>query len=65
MTFSKHWWLGFLGFIGFYKLPEVISYFTEGGSAWMLVGLLWFLWFLEFLPKTKSQASVANEEDHA
>ncbi|MEW7278878.1 hypothetical protein ABW636_09820 [Aquimarina sp. 2201CG1-2-11] len=25
--FDKHWYLGFLSIVGFYKLPEVINYF--------------------------------------
>ena len=48
MRFNEHWWLGFLGFIGFYKINLVISYFTNGESANVFLNLLWFLWFLNF-----------------
>lgn len=50
-TFDKYWYLGFLGFVGFYELPEVIAYFQGDGSAWNLAALLWFLWFSHFIPK--------------
>ncbi len=49
----KYWYLGFLGFIGFYKLPETISYFQGTGTLWDLSNILWFLWFLDFLPVKK------------
>ncbi len=48
---NKYWYLGFLGFIGFYKLPEVLLLFQQKNSIWEFTDLLWFLWFLNFLPK--------------
>jgi|TARA_R110001632_G_scaffold41641_2_gene104836 hypothetical protein len=51
MIMQKHWWLGFLGSIGLYKLPEVLSYFQGTGSALDLLNLCWLLWFLYFLPE--------------
>lgn len=50
MKMKPYWWLGFLALIGFYKLPQVIAYFDQGGSAWTLLSLLWFLWLFEFVP---------------
>jgi hypothetical protein len=41
MIMQKHWWLGFLGSIGLYKLPEVLSYFQGTGSALDLLNLCW------------------------
>jgi hypothetical protein len=55
MKMNKYWWLGFLGFVGFYKFPEVWAYFDEGGSPWVMTGLLWFLWFLEFIPTKRNK----------
>lgn len=51
---DKHWYLGFLGFIGIYKLPEVLLIFQENTSIWQLTNLLYFFWFLYFIP-TKQQ----------
>lgn len=48
--FSRFWYLGFLGLIGFAELPPVISFFQGTHSAWALTGLLWFLWFSHFIP---------------
>ena len=47
---KKHWYLGFLGLVGFYELPHIIQFFNTGASAWVLLGLLWFLWFDYFIP---------------
>jgi len=47
---QKHWYLGFLGLVGFYELPDILEAFRGSGSPWNLAGLLWFLWFLNFLP---------------
>jgi hypothetical protein len=49
--FDKHWYLGFLGLIGFYKLPLVWAVFQEGGTLWDLTNLLWISWLLYFLPE--------------
>ncbi|MBE0359846.1 hypothetical protein [Pseudoalteromonas aliena] len=48
---KKYWWLGFLGFIGFYKLPVIIDFFQGTGNWFVLINLLWFFWFLEFIPQ--------------
>ncbi|MCG8330094.1 MAG: hypothetical protein MI974_20520 [Chitinophagales bacterium] len=50
---KKHWYLGFLGLIGFYELPHVIQFFNGDATAWSLLGLLWFLWFDYFVPSIK------------
>lgn len=53
LIWDKHWPLGFLGFIGLYKLNDVIAFFQGETSWWGLANLLWFLWFLYFLPEEK------------
>lgn len=50
MIFQRHWYLGFLGVIGLYKIPVLIGAFQAGGSLWDLTSALWFLWFLYFVP---------------
>lgn len=57
MTFQKHWYLGFLGLIGVYELPKLLSVFSDGGSWWGLTAALWFLWFFYFVPETKDDVS--------
>ncbi|CAM1374296.1 conserved hypothetical protein [Tenacibaculum litopenaei] len=52
-TFDRHWYLGFLGIIGIYKLPEILCFFTCGASFWVLLNVLWFLWFSYFIPTAK------------
>lgn len=54
MTFQKHWYLGFLGLIGVYELPQIIGVFQTDGSWWDLMGVLWFLWFLYFVPEANT-----------
>ncbi|WP_420573532.1 hypothetical protein [Kordia sp.] len=49
--FDKHWYLGFLGVVGFYKFPEIIAYFQGQESIWGLLNLLWFTWFAYFFPE--------------
>ncbi len=49
-----YWYLGLLGLIGLYELPEVWAYLFKGiGSAWSLTNLLWLLWFSYFFNDTK------------
>lgn len=62
MKMKKHWWLGFLGFIGLYKLPATMTYFTGNESVFVLVNLLWLFWFLEFLPPSKT-GDIAEENE--
>ena len=51
MKLQKHWYLGFLGLIGLYKIPTVLV-FIDGGGHWLdLANLLWFLWFFHFIPE--------------
>jgi hypothetical protein len=52
-TFEKKWFLGGLGFVGFYKLPLVIDCFQGNESLWEATNLLWFFWFLYFIPKSE------------
>jgi hypothetical protein len=59
---NKYWWLGFLGFIGFYKLPEVIDFFQGTGNWFVLINLLWFFWFLEFIPQKKKNQESTSED---
>jgi len=46
---QKAWYLGFIGIVGIFRLPEVLSVFN-GGDLRQLLSILWFLWFLFFLP---------------
>ncbi|MFT5254603.1 MAG: hypothetical protein ACI87N_003679 [Flavobacteriales bacterium] len=56
--FDKHWYLGFLGLIGFYKVPSVWAFFQGDGTFWDLTNLLWLLWLLYFLP----EKTIKNDE---
>lgn len=42
----KKWFLGGLGFVGFYKIPLVIDCFQGNESLWEANNLLWFLYFI-------------------
>ena len=53
LSWQKEWYLGFLGFIGLYKLDEIIASFQGEASWWGLANLLWFLWLLYFLPEDR------------
>lgn len=55
--FGKYWFLGLLGFVGFYKLPTIIGYFQGQEQFWVLLNILWFTWFSYFIPKKQN-----NEE---
>lgn len=60
LSFSKHWYLGFLGFIGFYYLSDIGSLLQGEASLWALSHALWFLWFSYFIPqKAESNAPTA------
>lgn len=52
MKFQKHWYLGFLGFIGIYYVPTIIDLISIGGNLLDWTNALWFLWFLYFIPDT-------------
>ena len=56
MKMQKHWYLGLLGLIGLFDLPQVIGVFQSDGSWWDLTGILWFLWFLYLIPESKDDA---------
>ncbi len=55
MRMQKYWYLGFLGLVGIYFLPEVTKVFSGEASLWKLTNILWFLWFLNFIPDGKSE----------
>lgn len=57
MTFQKYWYLGFLGLIGIYELPQLIGALQADGSWWDFTAALWFLWFLYFVPETGAAAT--------
>jgi len=40
---QRFWYLGFLGLVGIYELPQVISAIQAGESLWALSNLLWLL----------------------
>ncbi|RQO75556.1 hypothetical protein DBR43_09465 [Pedobacter sp. KBW06] len=52
-VWGKYWWLGLLGFIGFYKLRVVVGVFQGTEASWKIIELLWFLWFTYFIPSKK------------
>ncbi len=52
-TMQKQWWLGFLGIIGFFKIPSILLFLKGDASPVVLLSLLWFLWFLLFIPRKK------------
>ncbi|MCW9130787.1 hypothetical protein OF830_07405 [Bacillus paramycoides] len=55
MRMQKNWWLGFLGFIGVYKIPSMIDAF-QGDKGWFsLIGFIWLLWFGYFIPEKKDK----------
>lgn len=54
---QKHWYLGFLGLIGFYKLQLAVAPFSGQGPWSDALNLLWFLWFSYFLPKQRTEKS--------
>lgn len=51
MKMQQHWYLGFLGLAGFWKLPLIVEFFQGSESWWDLANLLWFLWFLYWIPE--------------
>ncbi|WP_164914101.1 hypothetical protein [Aquimarina sediminis] len=53
LTFQKHWYLGILGFIGFYTIQDVINFIEGQGSLWGALSLFWFLWFQYFIPQKR------------
>jgi hypothetical protein len=55
MQMQKHWYMGFLGVIGFFQIPAATAYFSGDGPWYNLLGLLWFLWFLELIPESEGE----------
>ncbi|MDA2255908.1 MULTISPECIES: hypothetical protein [Bacillus cereus group] len=53
MKMQKNWWLGFLGFMGVYKIPGMIEAFQVDGNWMKLIGFIWLLWFGYFIPEKK------------
>ncbi|WP_435260919.1 hypothetical protein [Tenacibaculum sp. nBUS_03] len=53
-VFSSHWYIGFIGFVGFYYIPFIIAFFQGKSSVWVLTNLLSFLWFSYFIPENKN-----------
>lgn len=56
MHMQKRWWLGFVGLLGFLKLPAILAALDGTGAPWGLLdylALTWFLWFLYFVPETR------------
>ncbi len=51
MKMQTHWYLGFLGLIGLWKLPIILASFDGAIAWWGLSNALWFLWFLNFIPE--------------
>jgi hypothetical protein len=53
MQMQKRWWLGFVGLIGFYKVPDMVLAWHGRESAWEFLSLGWFLWLLYFVPELR------------
>lgn len=51
MQVPKYWWLGFLGLIGLYKLPDVVAAFNGDKGPIEYLYLTWLLWLLYFVPQ--------------
>jgi hypothetical protein len=49
--FQRHWYLGFLGLVGFWMFPSFLEAFQYGQPWWDFLNALWFLWFLYFIPE--------------
>jgi ribosomal protein S18 acetylase RimI-like enzyme len=49
-TFNPQWYLGFLGFIIIFFIPNILDAFTQSGNYWNLLHLSWLFWFLYFIP---------------
>jgi len=52
---QKHWYLGFLALIGFYKLPAIWGAIQGEASLFGIANLLWFLWLFYFMPADKDR----------
>jgi len=55
MKMQKHWYLGFLGLVGLYKIPTLIAAFNGTGHWSDYLNVLWFLWFFYFVPEDKAE----------
>lgn len=62
MQMQKRWWLGFLGFIGIYKLPDVMAALNGQASAWEYIYLSWLIWLLYFVPETAPKHDAAAQD---
>lgn len=65
MKFQKRWWLGFLGFIGVYKFPDVVAAFHGQASAWEYLYLTWLIWLLYFVPERSRPLPPSVRPDRA
>jgi len=61
MRMQKHWYLGFFGLVGFYKLPTLIAFFSATGTWWDAANVLWFLWLLYFVPEQEADTEAATD----
>lgn len=52
---KRRWYFGFLGFLGLWGIPEVLTQ-DWFGSMW----LLWFLWFLYFIPEKQMKSGLES-----
>jgi hypothetical protein len=51
MRFHKYWWLGFLGLIGIYKLPDALAAFNGDKGPIEYLYLTWLIWLLYIVPQ--------------
>jgi hypothetical protein len=56
MSFHKRWWLGFLGLIGIYKLPDVLAAYSGDKGPIEYLYLTWLIWLLYFVPQKQSSS---------
>lgn len=59
MKLQKRWWLGFLGLIGFLKLPAFLEALHGEGPKWELLSVTWFIWLLYFVPEGEKKSATA------
>jgi len=62
MEMQKHWYLGFLGFVGFFEIGAFLNYIHGDGHWLALTGPLWFLWFLDFIPQARTNTEVPDDK---
>ncbi len=55
MTLQRYWYLGLLGIIGVYQLPDSFAALTGFAPWYEALNLAWFLWFSYLIPNWRGQ----------